>query len=43
MQTADGRHADAAWWYPQPPASAIDRVGKDFSGYVGFDTKVTVS
>jgi uncharacterized protein (DUF427 family) len=40
--TADGAHPDAAWSYPQPRASAIGRVGRDFSGYVAFDKKVTV-
>jgi uncharacterized protein (DUF427 family) len=28
---------DAAWSYPHPKPSAIDRVGRDFSGYVAFD------
>ena len=37
--TADGqaRH-DAAWSYPEPLAGAVDRVGRDFAGYVAFDT-----
>jgi len=30
-------HPDAAWSYPQPQASAVERVGIDFSGYVAFD------
>ncbi|HWS49463.1 MAG TPA: DUF427 domain-containing protein [Microbacterium sp.] len=34
---------DLAWAYPEPYASAIDRVGKDFSGYVAFDPRVEVS
>jgi uncharacterized protein (DUF427 family) len=42
VQTADGSHPDAAWAYPEPPASAIGRVGRDFSGFVAFDKKVTV-
>ncbi|WP_327287520.1 DUF427 domain-containing protein [Streptomyces sp. NBC_01198] len=42
VQAADTRHADAAWSYPEPASSAIDRVGRDFSGYVAFDNKVTV-
>lgn len=34
---------DAAWSYPTPAASAIERVGKDFSGYIAFDqSQVTV-
>lgn len=27
---------DSAWAYPKPKPSAIDRVHKDFSGYVAF-------
>jgi uncharacterized protein (DUF427 family) len=34
---------DAAWSYPHPHASAIERVGRDFSGYLAFDkSRVTV-
>ncbi|QIQ06152.1 DUF427 domain-containing protein [Streptomyces liangshanensis] len=36
-------HPDAAWSYPQPPASAVDRVGRDFTGYVAFGKDVTVA
>jgi uncharacterized protein (DUF427 family) len=28
---------DAAWSYPKPDAKAIERVGRDFSGYLAFD------
>lgn len=28
---------DAAWSYPEPIQSGIERVGKDFSGYFAFD------
>ncbi|WP_309127228.1 DUF427 domain-containing protein [Microbacterium sp.] len=35
-------HADYAWAYPDPKPSAIDRVGRDFSGYVAFDPRVRV-
>jgi uncharacterized protein (DUF427 family) len=39
-----GEHVaqDNAWSYPEPMTSAIDRVGKDFTGYVAFwkDVKV---
>jgi len=31
------RFEDAAWSYPQPKDSAIEKVGKDFSGYIAFD------
>lgn len=34
--------ADRAWSYPTPHPSAIDRVGKDFSGYVAFWKEVEV-
>ncbi|MFI5613237.1 DUF427 domain-containing protein [Amycolatopsis sp. NPDC051903] len=38
----DGVQArDAAWCYPELRQSAIDRVGKDFSGYVAFDPRQT--
>ncbi|MGE3194644.1 MAG: DUF427 domain-containing protein [Microbacteriaceae bacterium] len=33
---------DRAWSYPTPYASAIDRVGSDFSNYVAFWKEVTV-
>ncbi len=35
-------HADAAWSYPEPKSSAIERVGADFSGYVAFSPGVAV-
>ena len=40
-----GRHVfrDAAWSYPTPKPSAIECVGRDFSGYLAFDPlQVTV-
>jgi uncharacterized protein (DUF427 family) len=37
VSTGAGRHRDAAWCYPAPRSSAIDLVGRDFSGYVAFD------
>lgn len=33
---------DRAWAYPEPYATAIERVGKDFSGYVAFWKEVEV-
>jgi uncharacterized protein (DUF427 family) len=33
---------DRAWAYPTPFPSAIERVGKDFSGYVAFWKDVAV-
>ncbi|MCT9819521.1 DUF427 domain-containing protein [Microbacterium sp. W1N] len=39
----DGRELpDRAWSYPHPYASGIERVGKDFSGYVAFWKEVEV-
>jgi len=36
-------NTDAAWSYPQILPSAVERVGKDFAGYVAFDKRqVTV-
>lgn len=40
---ADGNwSSDAAFSYPEPKASAIDTVKKDFSNYVAFWRDVTV-
>lgn len=33
---------DAAWSYPTPLPTAIERVGVDFSGYVAFGDEVTI-
>ncbi len=34
---------DAAWGYPNPLPSAVDRVGRDFSRHVAFDpAQVTI-
>jgi len=39
----DGRElTDRAWAYPDPYPLAIERVGKDFSGYVAFWKEVEV-
>ncbi|MCX6501015.1 MAG: DUF427 domain-containing protein [Microbacterium sp.] len=41
--TADGQELpDRAWSYPEPYPTAIERVGKDFSGYVAFWKEVEV-
>ena len=41
---ADGqKNEDAAWSYPEPKPSAIERVHKDFSGYVAFWRGVEVA
>jgi uncharacterized protein (DUF427 family) len=41
--TEAGVFRDAAWSYPSPKASAIRRVGTDFSGYIAFDeAQVTI-
>ena len=34
---------DGAWSYPDLRPGAVERVGKDFAGYVAFDRKVVVS
>ncbi|MCU1687087.1 MAG: uncharacterized protein JWQ81_7826 [Amycolatopsis sp.] len=41
VTTAAGTRNDGAWSYPAPDASAIKRVGKDFSGYVTFAKPVS--
>jgi uncharacterized protein (DUF427 family) len=36
--TIDGQvREDAAWSYPEPKESAIEKVGRDFSGFIAFD------
>jgi uncharacterized protein (DUF427 family) len=41
---ADGqKNEDAAWSYPEPKPSAIERVHKDFSGYIAFWRGVEVA
>ncbi len=37
------KNADAAWCYPEPLPSAIERVHKNFSGYVAFWRGVEVA
>jgi uncharacterized protein (DUF427 family) len=34
---------DRAWSYPTPHATAIDRVGSDFSGHIAFSKDVEVA
>ena len=34
---------DSAWSYPEPKQSAIERIRKDFSGYIAFWRDVTVT
>ena len=42
--TTDGGSApDGAWSYPDLKPSAVDRVGRDFAGYVAFSPAVTVT
>jgi uncharacterized protein (DUF427 family) len=43
LRAPQGTVSDGAWSYPEPNTSAIERVGRDFSGYVAFDPQsVTV-
>ena len=43
LRTPEGTVSDGAWSYPDLKASAIERVGRDFSDYVAFDRQsVTV-
>ena len=39
----DQKSEDVAWSYPEPKASAIDTVKKDFSNYVAFYRDVQVT
>ena len=40
--TAEGTTEDGAWSYPELFPSAVERVGRDFAGYVAFSPGVTV-
>lgn len=42
LRTEAGELADAAWAYPDLRPGAVDRIGRDFAGYVAFDPKVEV-
>ena len=42
VKVGDRELADRAWAYPKPYPTAIERVGKDFSGYVAFWKEVEV-
>ncbi|WP_308493477.1 DUF427 domain-containing protein [Microbacterium terrisoli] len=43
VKDGDSVLADRAWAYPVPYASGIEKVGKDFSGYVAFWKEVEVA
>ena len=44
LRTSQGTIPDGAWSYPNLKPSAVERVGRDFAGYIAFDRKsVTVS
>jgi len=43
VQVGDQQLADRAWAYPTPYPTAIERVRKDFSGYVAFWKEVEVA
>ncbi|HEV7870831.1 MAG TPA: DUF427 domain-containing protein [Modestobacter sp.] len=40
--TPGGTTSDGAWAYPRLYPSAVERVGRDFAGYVAFSPGVTV-
>jgi uncharacterized protein (DUF427 family) len=42
LKDGDQLLQDRAWTYPEPYASGIARVGKDFGGYVAFWKEVQV-
>ena len=42
VQAGGASLADRAWSYPTPYPTAIDKVGRDFSGYVAFWKEVEV-
>jgi uncharacterized protein (DUF427 family) len=43
VRSGDDWLTDRAWAYPEPYPTAIDKVGRDFSGYVAFWKDVQVS
>jgi len=44
LRTPGATVSDGAWSYPDLKPSAVERVGRDFAGYVAFDRRsVTVS
>ena len=44
LRTPQGTISDGAWSYPDLKPTAVERVGRDFAGYVAFDCRsVTVS
>jgi len=41
--SVDGeKNENAAWYYPEPKAGSIERVGEDFTNYVAFWRGVSV-
>ncbi len=40
--TPQGTRKDGAWSYPELYPSAVERVGRDFAGYVAFSPDITV-
>lgn len=40
--TPAGTRTDGAWSYPELLPSAVERVGRDFAGFVAFSPGVTV-
>jgi uncharacterized protein (DUF427 family) len=42
VSTGEALLKDRAWFYPDPQPASIDRVGRDFSGYVAFWKEVRV-
>jgi uncharacterized protein (DUF427 family) len=37
VSTEGSMHHDTAWSYPAPYPASLDRVGRDYTGYVAFD------
>lgn len=41
---ADGEtFAAGAWYYPEPKEGSVERVGKDFAGFVAFYPQISVT
>ncbi|MCW2829756.1 MAG: hypothetical protein JWP31_448 [Aeromicrobium sp.] len=41
--TGDDVLVDGGWSYPEPIPASFERVGRDYSGYMAFDPRVTLT
>lgn len=43
VKVGDQTFDNGAWYYPEPMAGSVDRVGKDFKDYVAFYPQVSIA